>query len=242
MLGIRIVLHTSDAVLNLSDKLIGRFASEIFSGFPVDGFPVSFRGKSVQTGNPVRTFLQRGSRDAGVRITGFSGRRPVVLVMGGSQGALSLNKEIERIFDELLNLADVIHLTGAGKELSRTHARYFARPFVTDELPNLYALADVVVTRAGAGALSELAVLRKSCIVLPLEGVAHDHQVRNAESLVALGAVDLLRQKDITDLLAHIRTLLASPEQRKTLAEKLHTALPSNAAAAIATRVVDAVR
>lgn len=238
-LGIRVVLHTSDAVLNLSDSLIGRFAAEIYSGFPTDAFPSPIRGKIIQTGNPVRPFILRGSRDAGVRITGFSGRRPVVLILGGSQGALSINKEVDRIFSDLVDTADIIHLTGSGKELTRSHARYFARAFVLEELPHLYALADIVVSRAGAGTLSELGVLRKPSIIIPLEGVAHDHQVRNAEVLQKLDAIELLRQADLKELLPRIRSLLTSADRRSILAENIHKALPSNGAIAIARRLVD---
>lgn len=182
------------------------------------------------------------SRSAGIRITGFSGKRPVVMVTGGSQGATSINEEVERIFDELMNIADVIHLTGAGKSIPRTHARYFSRPLVMDELPHLYALADIIVTRAGASALSEIASLSKPAITIPLEGVAHDHQVMNARFLAKEGAIDWLPQAELTSLLDHIRRLIADPERSRDYGYHLHTMIIPHATEKIATITLDALQ
>ncbi len=240
LLRIPVILHASDSVPNLSDRLLGLFAKKICTGFPVEAFPSGLRRKAVQTGNPVRAMIFDGSESAGQGFTGFSGRRPVVMIIGGSQGARALNEAVEKHFDELIALADVIHITGAGKGISKSHARYFSRPYVLEELPHLYALADVVVTRAGAGALSELAALKKPVIIIPLAGVAHNHQVRNAEVLAALGAAKLLSQKNIDELPSRIRNLLTASD-RQAFGDNLAKALPTDAAAAIAKIVLDAL-
>ena len=241
LLGIPVILHSSDSVPSLSDRLIGRLAQRVCTGFPIDAFPPALRSKAVQTGNPVRSMIAHASRAAGQRITGFSGKRPVVMIIGGSQGSVALNESVDSHFEKLIDVADVIHVTGEGKGLKREHARYFSRPSVLAELPHLYALADVIVTRAGAGVLSEIASLKKAAIVVPLRGVAHDHQQRNAEFLQGLGAVLLLPQEELADLMTILRSLLSDGPRRAALGEALSTALPSRAASGIADVVLDAL-
>lgn len=239
VLRIPVVLHSSDSVPSLSDRIIGRVARKICTGFPEVTFPESLQKKAVQTGNPVRPFVFDGAHTAGQRITGFSGRRPVLMIIGGSQGSQALNEAVDKNFTALLDLADIIHLTGEGKSIPRQHARYFAREAVLAELPHLYGFADLVVTRAGAGVLSELAVLKKAAIVVPLPGVAHDHQVRNAEFLAARQAVALLEQEHLTDLPFVVSTLLGDPARRTAMGEALSKALPGDAAAKVADIVLE---
>lgn len=241
LLGIPVVLHSSDSVPNLSDRFIGRFARVVCTGFPFDNFPGVLRRKAQYTGNPVRPLIAQASRDAGKRITGFSGNRPVVMVIGGSQGSLALNKQVAKSFEELLTMADVIHITGQGKSTGKNHARYFARPYVTDELPHLYALADVVVTRAGAGVLSELSSLSKAAVVVPLSGVAHDHQMRNAEAIAAADACVALSEERLAELPSVVALLLASPERRTDIGKNLSGFFPRDAAAKVATITLDAL-
>lgn len=241
VLRVPVVLHSSDSVPSLSDRIIGRIARTICTGFPESAFPASLQKKAVQTGNPVRPSVFEGSHAAGQRITGFSGRRPVLMIIGGSQGSVALNEAIEKNFQALLDLADIIHLTGEGKMINRQHARYFPRTSVLAELPHLYGFADLVVTRAGAGVLSELAVLKKAAIVVPLPGVAHDHQVKNAEFLAARQAVEFLSQDRLSDLSFIVGTLLGDPEKRAAMGEALSKALPDNAAAKVADIILDVV-
>ncbi len=239
LVRIPIVLHSSDSVPSLSDRLIGRLATKICTGFPESVFPARLQKKAIQTGNPVRQVVFGGSHAAGQRITGFSGKRPVVLIIGGSQGSVALNEAVEKNFHALLDLADIIHLTGEGKAINKQHARYFARTSVMADLPHLYSFSDLVVTRAGAGVLSELAALKKAAIVVPLPGVAHDHQGRNAEFLAARQAVELLSQDHLSDLAFVVSRVLQDTKQREKMSEALHQALPSDAAAKVANIILD---
>ncbi len=232
--NIPIVLHESDSVMGMSTLLIAKWARTICTGFKDIAVPSSIASKVVHTGNPVRAVVAHGSESAGQRITGFSGRRPVVMIIGGSQGSLAINQAVEKSLGALIDLADIIHLTGKGKEIPVSHARYFARPTVIEELPHLYALSDLIISRSGAGVLSELAMLRKPVITIPLEGVAHDHQVKNAEALVALNAVVLLEQEELQTLAECVRELLSDDAKRTSLGLSLAAAFPVDASERIA--------
>lgn len=242
LLRIPIILHSSDSVPSLSDRIIGRLARKICTGFPETSFPLSLQKKAIQTGNPVRSAILQGSRSAGLLITGFSGKRPILMIIGGSQGSVALNEAVSEHFTELLDLADIIHLTGEGKSLPKKHARYFSRASVLDELPHLYACADLTVTRAGAGVLSELAVLKKAAIVVPLPGVAHDHQIRNAEFLAERQAVEFLSQDRLSDLAFVVRSVLGDEQRRSSMAAALHGALPAGATEKVTAVILDEIR
>ncbi len=235
--NIPIVLHESDSVMSLSSRLIARFAETVCTGFPDVPVSPSLRRKIHVTGNPVRPEIVRGSEDAAKRVTGFSGRRPVVMIIGGSQGSVALNQAVEASLTQLIDVADIIHLTGVGKGTGACHARYIAWPMAIDELPDFYTLSDIVVSRAGAGALSELAALKKAVIIVPLAGVAHDHQVHNASVVSRKNAGVLLKQEDLGQLVATVKELLADEPKRRALGEKLSELFPSGADE----RIVDAL-
>jgi len=235
-LGIPIVVHTSDAVPNMSDKILMWCARTICTGFPLP----DLRYKHLHTGNPVRRMIASGSTDAAKRITGFSGNRPVVMIIGGSQGSLILNSAVDRCFQELVDHADIVHLTGVGKKIQRTHARYWSKEEVDGDLAHLYALADVVVTRAGAAVLSELAALKKATIIVPLSGVAHDHQVKNAEVLESAGACIHLPEPSLDRLFETVQTLITDEEKNRALGAALHSFFPAGATMRIAGTLLDA--
>jgi len=236
-----------------ANRLIGKLARVVCLGFPgkaisdqrsadrkSDSDRWSLRSaRSVFTGNPIRPDITRGSRDAGMRITRFSGNRPVLMVIGGSQGSLILNEAVQEQFDRLISCCDIIHITGQGKKLNITpHARYFSREFVVEELPHLYALSDIVVTRAGAGALSEIAACKKAMIVVPLPGVAHDHQIKNAVSIAEKKAAVLFLQNQLQDLSVAVRALVDLPLRRAEIAAAAAQFFPHDAAQRIADIIV----
>ena len=232
--NIPVVLHESDSVVGRASSCIARMATIVCSGFPDVAWPTSIRKKVTLTGNPIRASIFSGSEAAGQRITGFSGKRPVLLVIGGSQGSEALNQAVSKSQTELIALADLIHLSGVGKKTAASHARYFVRPTVDEELPHLYALAGIVLSRSGAGILSELAALKKTVITVPLAGVAQDHQVRNADVLARKNSVIYLKQTDLDSLPQVVSDLLKTPDRSRTLGETLHTFFPNDAAKKIA--------
>lgn len=228
---IPIALHESDAVTGMGNRLITKRAKKICHGFPMQ----SGSSKDIYTGNPVRAVVRKKVNGQGLMLTGFSGKRPIIMIIGGSQGAASINDFVSEHIDSLLSLGDIIHITGKGKSGAETdHARYFVREYVKEELPALYAIASVVVTRAGAGTLSELAYFQQSAVIIPIEGLANNHQVENALTLEKAHAAVVLRQEQIDQLPKTLEKLLQNEEEMKTLGSQLHIFFPEDASKRIA--------
>jgi len=229
---IPIVLHESDAVSGWANWLVGRWAAAVCLGFPG-----SLRGKrTVFTGNPIRPVIVAGSRQRGVAITGLSRMRPVLLVMGGSQGAMALNRAVAGHLTQLLEHCDVIHITGEGKStVLQNPPGYWQCTFAGEELPHLYAAADLALSRAGASAIAELAATGLPAILVPLEGVAHDHQRRNAEAAVASGGCILLEQGRLSaSLVPTVRHLIEATDSRRMMGTAIRTLYRPQAARQIA--------
>lgn len=252
--GIPVILHESDAVMGRGNRIVSKRADAICLGFePADSdkrLAVSAKGdssdryplaasrssnRSVVTGNPVRPEITRGSREEGLKIAGFSGHKPVLLVAGGSQGAASINVAIAGQLDTLLRTVDIIHLTGEGKAGAVKRAGYLPVAYAREELPHFYAAADLAVTRGGAGSLAELAANGIPAIVIPLEGLAQDHQTANARAAVSGGGAVLLRQADMDAQLADVvTTLAADTDRRAAMAAAQRSAHAADAADAVA--------
>lgn len=200
---IPIVLHESDAISGCASRLIARLANKICTGFPdvIDG--------GEYTGNPVRPDVTCGSRDKGISFAQLSGKKPVLLVLGGSQGAEALNEITRDLLPQILKICDVIHLTGTGKEGASPRPGYYALPFAYAELPHLYASTTIALSRSGAGALSELSANGIPTILCPLRLVAQDHQKENAAAAFASGGCVVVEQSDLKKtLLSTIRSML----------------------------------
>jgi len=239
---IPIVLHESDVVGGRANRIVAKWAEKICTGFPAE----HATDKHIYTGNPIRQEVVQGEKKEGLRITGFSGDRPVLLVIGGSQGAQALNHAVTHHIHKLLKICDVIHITGAGKSGSSAEdPRYFRRDFVHEELPHLYAIADLALSRAGANILSELSANGIPTIIVPLRKVGHDHQQKNAEAAVAMGGCILLDQrslehnlglkvkrclleKNVAKSMSKAARNLASPEASLRIAKILSKFLASN--------------
>lgn len=202
---IPVYLHESDSVPGLANRFLARFSHVVFVAFSSAGELLQKSGATVVlTGNPVRTELAGRSVEVARKAFGFMGPEPVVFVTGGSQGARQLNeltidmlstaltkgwRVIHQVGDA--NMADVKHrmatvLSGDLATTIATHYRSFSY-LNQDEMANAYTAADVVVSRAGAEALSEISFLSKPCVVVPLAGSANDHQRFNAQALKEFG-------------------------------------------------------
>jgi UDP-N-acetylglucosamine--N-acetylmuramyl-(pentapeptide) pyrophosphoryl-undecaprenol N-acetylglucosamine transferase len=173
------------------------------------------KDKAILTGTPIRQELLSGDAEAGRRFCGFDSSRPVLMVIGGSLGAASVNENIRKILPKLLEEFQVIHLCGKGKtdESLTGTAGYVQYEYIKEELPDLFALADVVISRAGANAICEINALHKPNLLIPLSAKAsRGDQILNARSFERQGFSMVLEEEEITEetLLSSIRRLYAN--------------------------------
>jgi UDP-N-acetylglucosamine--N-acetylmuramyl-(pentapeptide) pyrophosphoryl-undecaprenol N-acetylglucosamine transferase len=200
LLRIPALTHESDLDPGLATLLNAPFVKKICVPYEESSeyFPARFRKKLAVTGNPVREEIFWGRAEEGLRLTGFSGDKPIVLVLGGSLGAREINTLVRSALEELLPLVDIVHQTGEGKYEEISRPGYYAAPYFTGELPHILAAASAVVSRAGAGCLWELLVLEKPALLIPLRGEGtRGDQVRNARLFERLGAAKVLADEAV---------------------------------------------
>ena len=159
------------------------------------------RGKGVHTGTPIRKELFEGEREKGLSACGFSGEKPVLLMMGGSLGAVKLNDCLREILPELTKTFDIIHLCGKGNldETLQSRTDYKQFEYVSDGLNDLFAAADFVVSRAGSNSISEFLALKKPSLLIPLSARAsRGDQILNAASFEKQGFARVLDEDEMT--------------------------------------------
>ena len=183
------------------------------------------------TGSPIRAELRMGNRLAALNFCGFTADRPVLLIIGGSLGSVAVNTAIRNILPKLLEKFQVIHLCGKGNLDSSLEGTtgYVQYEYIKKELADLFALADIVVSRAGANAICELLELRKPTLLIPLSAAAsRGDQILNAESFRKQGFSEVLQEEDITPevLLDQILNLY---ENRQTYIAAMEKSNASNA-------------
>jgi UDP-N-acetylglucosamine--N-acetylmuramyl-(pentapeptide) pyrophosphoryl-undecaprenol N-acetylglucosamine transferase len=221
--GQRLVIHEQNSVPGLTNQWLARVADRVFEAFP-GSFPAARR--AVDSGNPVRATIAALPAPA-ERLGGRSGR-PRLLVVGGSLGAKALNETLPPALASLPADArpHVRHQAGE-KTLDIARAAYAeagveaeVTPFI-DDMAAAYAWADLVVCRAGALTVSEIAAVGVAAVFVPFPYAVDDHQVGNARWLSDAGAARLIIQSDLTPamLAEHLRELLADPDQRLAMAE-----------------------
>ena len=183
----------------MANKIAARFADTICTTF-ADTVSKVPAGKGVHTGTPIRASLLAGSRERGLAFAGLTGEKPVLLVVGGSTGAKAVNEAMEAALDELLKTFDVVHLCGQGK-LDDTAPRpgYVRFEYVNEQMADVLAAADVVVSRAGANAVFELLALQKPAVLIPLPlEASRGDQILNAKYFERNGYAVHLPQAEAT--------------------------------------------
>lgn len=212
MLGIPVILHESDYTPGLANRISVRFAKKICLTFPETMRCVP-QDKAVVTGTPIRAELAQGSKQRGLNLCGFSQSRPTLLVMGGSLGSQMINEVVRAALPQLLSKYQVIHLCGRGNlDPTVDKAGYCQIEYATDELPDLLAAADYVVSRAGANSIYELCSLHKPHILVPLSlQASRGDQILNAQSFARQGFSLVVAEEDFTvESLLNSLTLLQS--------------------------------
>ena len=204
------IIHESDMTPGLANKLCLSSATKVCCNFPetVNNLP---KDKAVLTGTPIRQELLHGNKEHARAYCGFTSDKPVLLVIGGSLGAASVNENVRKILPELLKEFQVIHICGKGKtDESIQLTGYVQYEYVQEQLPDMFALADVVISRAGANAICELAALSKPNLLIPLSAKAsRGDQILNARSFERQGYSMVMEEEEITEasLLEAIRKL-----------------------------------
>ena len=214
-LHIPCVIHESDVTPGLANKLCFSSADKVCCNFPetLEKLPAD---KAVLTGTPIREDLFTGSREEGLKLCGFTDDKPVLMVTGGSQGAASVNSAVRENLDALLKDFQIVHLCGKDKmdNLRLTIPGYKQFEFVSDEMKHIFAMADVVISRAGAGAISELLALKKPNILVPLAHDSRGDQILNADSYRAQGYSMVVMDEELPETIVDaVQRLYSEREQ-----------------------------
>ena len=221
-LKIPCIIHESDMTPGLANKLCIPVSKKICCNFP-ETFDMLPPEKAVLTGSPIREELSTGNKEDGLAFCGFNHEKPVIMVMGGSQGAAAVNQAIRDALPKLLEKYQVVHLCGKDKmdNLLLTVPGYKQFEYIKEEMKDLLAMADLVISRSGANAISEILALRKPNILIPLPSGRGD-QLLNADSYEAQGFSIVINEDDLTTkvLLQKVEELWQNKETYvKTMSE-----------------------
>lgn len=197
---IPVIIHESDMTPGLANKIAMRGAKKICCNFP-ETLKYLPENKAVLTGSPIRKELLTGNRLEAAKLCGFNSLKPVILVVGGSTGAVKVNDAVRAILPSLLEDFQVVHLCGKGKtdaSLNNTPG-YVQFEYINEQMRDLFALADIVISRAGANAICELLALHKPNLLIPLSANAsRGDQILNARSFKEHGYSMVMEEEEIT--------------------------------------------
>lgn len=199
-LKIPCIIHESDMTPGLANRLCISVAEKVCCNFP-ETLKMLPPQKAVLTGSPIRAELAQGNKLAGLDLCGFTANKPVIMVIGGSLGAASVNKVVREALPKMLMDFQVVHLCGKDKidNLLLNTAGYKQFEYIKSELKDLFAMADLVISRAGANSICELLALKKPNILIPLPSASsRGDQLLNARSFEAQGFSIVINEDDLT--------------------------------------------
>lgn len=248
-----IVIHESDAIPGKANRFMEHLADVIAISYKMTA-EYTNPTKTIFTGNPIRENILGGDLTKAKEALGVKSSKPVLVILGGSQGAKMINEVIIQILPRLLATYEVIHQCGeknyeetkdlAGKAgVKAGREGYHLYPFLSDtkdELKNALTVADLILSRAGATAISEIAAYGKPSILVPIKGSANDHQLHNAFDVAKTGGAMALKEENLTPelLLGKIDILMNDAPLRKVMGEKVRAFYNSDAAQKIAEAVL----
>jgi len=247
LMGIPAVVHQQDVETGVANRISSYDAKVITSAFDVSASQFGKRSVKV-IGNPVRSSIaalldpaaRAVARERGMKRWNFDPSKPVLLVLGGGTGALSLNERVIRNLDQLLPKADILHLVGRGKLVeAKPRQNYVAVEFLNEEIAEAYAAADLALSRAGMGTLTELGVMGIPAVLVPLPG----HQEKNAAYLKERGAAVVIAS-DASDqeFIDTILRLMADRDRRLSLSRSITDIFPADAAEKLARIILENVK
>jgi UDP-N-acetylglucosamine--N-acetylmuramyl-(pentapeptide) pyrophosphoryl-undecaprenol N-acetylglucosamine transferase len=237
------LIHQQDVKLGLANKLTAPFAKIITVTFPES---LKYFPKAVVTANPVRKEIFEGNRERAFLNFKLEKDLPVLLVLGGGTGALPLNKIMIKAAPKILEFCQIIHITGGRsnellkieiQNLGKENPRYHVFDFLIEEMKDAYAAADLVISRAGMGTLTELAALGKPTILVP---IPKSHQEDNTYYFKRNNAVFLLEQKNLTQeiLVETVRELINNKVELENLSRNIKSVMKPGAAEAMVEEVL----
>lgn len=220
--NVPVIIHESDMTPGLANKLSFPSATKVCCNFPetIEHLP---EGKAVLTGSPIRQELLTGDKAAALEFCGFTADKPVILVIGGSLGAVAVNNAVRAALPELLEIFQIVHLCGKGKvdESLNNIPGYKQFEYIKEQLRDIFAMTDIVISRAGANAICELLALHKPNILIPLSANAsRGDQILNARSFERQGFSIVLEEEEVTkeSLLEAVKNLY---ENRQTFTDAM---------------------
>ena len=256
ILRVPIFLQESDIIAGLANRILSKFSLEIFTSFPIEktkGLPAK---KIISVGNPIRESILTGTKQDAKRIFNLTEEKPIILTLGGSQGAQRINDKILEILPEMLNDFEVIHQSGH-KNFKEVQAEakviipksmekyYHLFPFLDEsELKNGYAAADLIVARAGACTIFEIASLGKPSFLIPLPESAQGHQLKNGYAFAETGACMIIEEINFTShfFLEKLKNLFLQPKKIENMSKKAKEFSKPKAAKLIAEYLMEYLR
>ncbi len=251
ILRIPVILHESDAVSGLANRITAKFAAAVFVSFPeTENVNAS---RVILVGNPIRKEILEGSEESARKLFGITSNKPVILILGGSQGARQINDLIIDSLPQLIEYFEIIHQAGirnfeqtkaeAEVMISKESNKYYhIYPFLREvELKHAYKISDFIVSRAGSGSIFEIAALGKPSILIPLPFSAQDHQIKNAYAYAKTKAAVVIEKGNLTPnfFIATLRNILAEPKIRKKMETAARNFSNPRAAEVIANYIIE---
>lgn len=234
ILRVPTIIHESDIHPGLANRILARFAKQVAVAFPntKENFKKSFRHKVITVGNPVRKEIFKGDHKNGQKFFNLNQEQAVIFITGGSQGAKNLNLKIAEIIENLVVDFQVIHQYG-NSPIAFKHPNYHPYDFLGKEMADAYAVSDLVVSRAGANSVFEIAALGKPCIFIPLSKKAsRGDQILNANFIKEKSNTPVLEEDDLSPVLLErtIRGLLEDEDELNKISIKMKKIFPTDAA------------
>ncbi|MDD3102103.1 MAG: undecaprenyldiphospho-muramoylpentapeptide beta-N-acetylglucosaminyltransferase [Patescibacteria group bacterium] len=228
-----IFIHQQDVIPGLANKLMAPFAKIITVSLEksLNDF---LKEKTVLTGNPVRPDIKNYSRERAIKRFDLETNLPTLLVIGGGTGAENINKLINKIIPELVKFCQIIHITGKRKiQVAQTLTHYHQYEFLNEAMPDALTIADLIISRAGMGFLTELSILGKPAIIIPMP---NSHQEINAQYFAEQKAIVLMEEKNINHkiLFDKIHQLIFAASERSVLSLNISKLAKPDAASKIA--------
>ncbi|MBR9916959.1 undecaprenyldiphospho-muramoylpentapeptide beta-N-acetylglucosaminyltransferase [bacterium] len=242
--GVKVVIQEQNSFPGVTNRMLAKFASRIFTAFK-EAAKYLPSDKIVESGNPTRNTLDKVEKKVGLNSFNFDDSKPVLMVLGGSGGARSINEAVKENLDKLSDL-QVIWQCGSRyidalmKEVDLENNKNIRLTAFIDNMPEAYAAADLIVSRAGASSCSEFMMTGKPSVLIPSPNVAGDHQTQNAQSMVDAGASELLKDADAVNALPElVHSLIKNQEKLKEMNKAALRLAKPDAAKMIAKEILE---